>query len=188
VKRKKTLLCLLIVTAFIIPLIGNSALSEERSTEKTVWFYFDNYDQFHFYWSDPGEMVDGDPDDYAFTTTDGQEELCNSINCSGYGSGTIMGVDIAVKGYYTRSYRDIILQPRFGEDLWGDNHIFDDVPANSGDWSDWFDVTDDNNTHEWWTWSNVQDLDVKVIAGTDGTAFDLFCSMVKIRVTYEEIP
>lgn len=185
-ERKKILLCLLIATAFVIPLLGNTALSEDRSTE-IVWFYFDDYDHFYECWSGPGEMVDGDPDDYAFTTTDGDEELCNANNCSGSGSGTITGVEIAAKGYYTGSYRDIILCPVFSGSDEGDDHIFDDVPEGIGnaDWSDWFDITDDDNTHEWWTWSNVQELDVMVTAGTGGTAFALFCSMVKIRVTYE---
>jgi len=180
----KTILCLVVATAFLMPLLVGNTVSEGRRTYMKE-FYFDQYDPYGDDWeNNPWLMVDGDEDTYASTGSDDQEELCTSNNCSG-GSGEITMVEIAAKGYWTGNHRYIILQPVFG-DLDGDNHYFSPGEGiENADWSEWFDVTDDDNTHEWWNWYHVENLKCYVRAGTgDPLAFTLYCSMVKIRVTY----
>ena len=51
-------------------------------------------------------------------------------------------------------------------------------------WSDWFDVTDDTNSHSYWTWREVDRLDVNVSLGLGMTGFTVYVSQVEIKVTY----
>lgn len=181
-KRNKTLLCLLIATAFIIPLFGGNAVSDSRAQKI---YHFNDYDTNEAWETNPQYMVDGDPDTYASTTDDTKKQRCNETNCSGTDLGGIIRVEIRTKGYYSGGERDICLTPWFTGTEEGDDHIFD-APDQTGlnRWSDWFDITDDSNSHTFWNWTYIDSLDVKVKPSGSGTPFTLYCSIVEIRVTY----
>jgi hypothetical protein len=170
----KTLFCLVVATVFLLPLMSNTACASE------ITFYFNDYDEG---WeTNPGNMIDGNENTYASTTDSTDIEWLNGNTCTGTELGTISLVEIRVKGNWSGAERDIILQPIFGGTLPGDYHIFD--ASSYASWSRWFDITDDNNSYDWWTWRYVDNLECKVIVGGGSSGFTLYCSKVEIRVTY----
>lgn len=178
----KTIMCLLIATAFIMPLIGNNVVSERLDTKN---YYFNNYDIREKWETNWAYMVDGNTNNYASTVSDTAVELCNESNCSGTDYGDIILVEIRAFGYYTGDDRDIVLRPVFGGTLDGDNHIYNvSYQAGNASYSEWFDITDDTNSHTYWTWTNVADLDCDVATYGAGLPFTLYCSIVEIQVTY----
>jgi hypothetical protein len=182
---RKTLFCTAILAILVLPFMGNTALSDSRNERI---FYFNSYDQSpsgETWETNPGYMVDGDNGTFASTTIDRDIQLLNGNTCDGSGSGSITEVYLRTFGYWNSSGedRDIILRPVFGGVLDGDDHIFNG--SSSGEWSEWFDITNDTNSHTFWTWPLVQalDCDVEVGRGDEGS-FTLYCSIVQIRVIY----
>jgi hypothetical protein len=175
----RTLVAFMIFTSFLLPIIGNTVMSNDRS-ERT--FYFDEHHSIRKWETNWGSMVDGDPDTYASTTIVDDEQLLTENTCLGTESGTITKVEIRAKGNWSGAERDIILQPLFSGFLLGDINTFD---ANETvDWSPWFVISDDTNSHTWWTWGNVNDLDCIVKVGGGSSGFTVYCSIVQIRVSY----
>jgi hypothetical protein len=169
--------------------IGNLSIGQEKYTS-LFWhdasesvYYFDQYMAMGEEWATlPGNMVDGSTSNYATTTLSSDIELCLNNTCTGNDLGTISKVEIRCYGYYTGiNQRDIILRPVFlGGD--GNNHVYMTTP--SAGWSQWFDITSDNNAPDPWTWLRVRDLDCDVEAASGMGSFTLKCSKVEIRVTY----
>ena len=178
--KERTILCMIIATVFLIPLIGNTAVAA------TTEYYFGSYDWMIAWDTNPWNMADGDPDTYASTSIDGDVELLYGPVTSGIAPGNITMVEIRAKGYYTGGQQGYInLTPvfRFGN---GDTYTFT-PPQNSGGWSDWFDITDDPNAPEPWTGDDVVTLKCEVeayIPDPAGLNCTLHCSIVEICVTW----
>jgi hypothetical protein len=166
--------------------IGTLNQGQEKYTEiywhdaSEISYYFDAYDAGETWASNPGFMIDGITSNYASTTVNGDVELCDNNTCNGSYLGIISKVEIRGFGYWTGDQRDVILRPVF-KDGDGNNHVFT-PPRDNGDWSQWYDITGDNNAPDPWVWSAVKNLDCDIqSAGMFGT---VYCSKVEFRVTY----
>lgn len=180
-KKESTILCIMILTVFLMPLMGNSVLSEGRG-EKI--YYFNSYSPFEAWETNPGYMADGNEGTFASTTINGDVERLTSNTCS-EDVGSITKVEIRAKGCYARNPVYLVLRPVFpGGD--GDDHTFLPPECPNAAWSDWFDITNDPNAPDPWTSDDVVDLDCDVEArlGTTDWPFELYCSKVEIRVTF----
>ena len=182
-KKSKTMLCVLMATIFLLPLMGNTAMGT------TYTYHFNSHDQNIKWATNPGYMVDGNESTYASTTIDGDVQLCDDNSYSGPPpSMAITKVEISVKAYTTGGFalrgNNVTLTPIFGGTTRGDDYVYELTSGDPGQWSQWFDITNDpagpgaNN----WTWSDIDNLDMDVRAGlaVGGT---LYCSMIKIQVT-----
>ncbi len=177
--KERTILCILIFTVFLMPFIGNAASAAE------VTYYFDGYDNSVAWPTNPSYMVDGSENTWASTTTDGEVQLLDGNTYPGTppGVGDITKVELSVKAHSDRAgVNNITLQPVFCGTNEGENYTYDDL-GEADTWSEWFDITNDDNAPERWTWEEIACLDCKVIAGIPelGT---VHCSKVDIRVTY----
>ena len=177
------------VTLFVR--IGTLASGQEKYTEM-YWYdacqetyYFNSYDDRECWANTPSFMVDGSTSNYASTSTDEEVELCNDNTCNGTDLGTILKVELRVHGYFSGNQRDIILRPVFGGTTDGSNNNFQ-APAAQGAWSPWFDITYGLGAP--WSWSNIDNLDCDVEAGTGMLGFTLYASKVDVRVTYNLAP
>ncbi|UCF13476.1 MAG: hypothetical protein JSW06_04255 [Thermoplasmatales archaeon] len=172
--------------------IGTLDAGQEKSTEllwhdaSEVTYYFDRYDRKETWATNPGNMVDGSTSNYASTTSPADVELCNGNTCEGSDLGTILKVELRTHGYYSIDPHDIILRPVFDGENDGEDYAFD--PYDEPSWSQWFDITNDNNAPEEWNWSDIRYLDCDVEAENDIMEFTLYCSKVEVRVTYTIIP
>jgi hypothetical protein len=117
---------------------------------------------------------------------DGDVEACSVNTCPGTNLGTVMKVEMRVYGYYWTNQRDIILRPVFGRTIDGRNYNYQ--TSTSAGWSEWFDITDDDNAPANWDWNDIVNLDCDVESETDMGTFTLYCSKVEIRITYATIP
>jgi hypothetical protein len=175
--------------------IGTLGVGQEKYTS-LFWydalekvFYFDDCEDGgpNEWETNPSYMVDSNISIYASTTINNDRERCNNNTCDGTDLGTISKVEIRCLGYhgYLESQADnIVLRPIFNAKP-GDDHTF--VTSTSGDWSQWFDITNDPNVPEGWIWSDVEDLFCDVVAIKDPYGppiFTLYCSKVELRVTY----
>jgi len=176
------------VTLFVR--IGTLNAGQEKYTEMywydadQVTYYFTSYDNNEAWATIPGNMVDGSTSNYASTSIDGDVELCDGNNCSGNDLGTISKVELRVSAFYTGGPRDIILRPVFGGTTDGIDYRYQ-TPSETGPiWSPWFDITNDPFAPQSWSWTDVLNLDCDVEAGSGMLGFTLYCSKVKMRVTY----
>jgi len=175
------------VTLFVR--IGTLNEGQEKYT-RMYWYdadqaiyYFNNYSTGEVWESNPGFMVDGSTSNFASTTIDGDIELCNGNNCSGADMGTISKVELRANAYYTGGYRDLFLRPVFNGTTDGESYRILPVIDQAG-WSPWIDITNDPFAPQSWSWSDVENLDCDVEAGTGMFQFTLYCSKVEIWVTY----
>ncbi len=176
------------VTLFIR--IGTLDSGQEKHTElywydaDQVTYYFNDYDTGEAWSSNPNYMVDSNESNYASTTSFWDVELCDNNTCNGSYLGGISKVEIRAKAYYTGKSVDLKLRPVFGGTKDGDEYIYD-APSGSGQWSDWFDITNDSSGFSSdWSWSDVKDLDCDVQPSSGFGMFTLYCSKVVLRVTY----
>lgn len=177
----KTLLCLVVATTFLTPLLGDTARSEEVFC---VW-EFVSYDTGQAWETNPQYMVDGNQSTYTSTTIDEDVELLDENDYDEGYSYNITKVELRAKGYYTGNFSYIILRPVFGGTDDGDDHRF--LPKKdlvNASWSEWFDITDDPNAGPVWNWDEVTDLDCDVEAESPHESFTVYCSMVEIRVHF----
>ena len=178
----KTIVTIAIVTAFLMPLMGNTALADTTAT-----FYFDSHYGGEAWSTNPSYMVDGSTATFASTTDDGDVQLLDGNTCPDINPGTITKVEIRARSYYIDSgfgSADIILRSVYSRGD-GDNHIFD-APIYNPDWSDWLDITTDTNAPNPWAWTDVMNLDCDVESLEASGSPELFCSKVEIRVTYTQ--
>jgi len=168
--------------------IGTLGVGQEKYTS-LFWhdasesvFYFNGYDTGEAWASNPSYMVDGSTSNYSSTGSIADVELCNNNTCNGSYLGVISKVELRCYGYWSGMMeRDIRLRPVFsGGD--GNNHYFM-PPMDRGEWSLWFDITNDK-TPSFWDWKDVKDLDCDVESGYSPMASTVYCSKVEMRVTY----
>jgi PKD repeat protein len=168
--------------------IGTLDIGQEKHTSlfwhdlSEVIYYFNSYDNNEPWATSPGNMVDGSTSNYASTTTNGDIELCDSNNCSTSDLGVISKVELRSYGYYSTNLRLIYLRPVFSGTTDGLNYP-QPITSTPG-WSDWVDITNDPYAPNTWSWSDVENLDCDVEAGSGFGIFTLYCSKVEIRVSY----
>ena len=171
----KTIVTIAIVTAFLMPLMGNTALAT------TTTFYFNHHDNSEKWETYPELMVDGSLCYFA-STDEGEVQLLDRNTCN-LDSGSISKVEIRVCGYYSGDSSALIsLRPVFDGSTDGNDHAFTTIDTTPR-WSSWFDITDDNNAPDHWTWTDVTNLDCDVVASGSGS-FTLYGAKVEMQVTY----
>ncbi len=178
-EKERTLLCVLIATVFLVPLMGNTAMGSRSP------YYFNDYDPNIAWERDPDKMVDGYPERYASTTIDEDVQLCDENSYSGPPpSLNITKVEIRARakasGPNLKGYK-INLTPVFGGTTDGLNYTIDIIAGPYGQWSQWFDITNDPSAPDIWTWSDIDNLDMKVAADISYTG-TIYCSIVQIQV------
>jgi chitodextrinase len=168
--------------------IGTLDVGQEKSTElfwhdaTEVIYYFNDYDPMISWATNPAYMVDGNTSNYASTTIDRDMEKLDIILDSSADKGAISKVEIRAFGKYSGSGyppHDIVLKTV------GGTHYF--IPGTTGAWSSWYDITNNPNAPDPWTWTDIDNLIVEVEAATEG-AYTLYCSKVDVRVTYNPNP
>ncbi len=178
----RPILCFLIATAFLIPLMGTTTLAEDTSI-----YFFDSRvtsgDPAPEWEENQDLMIDGDKDNYASTTLNGDVQELDGNTCP-TGVIPVTKVELKTRGYYNQllNARYIILRIHGSEF----SYIFDNI-SSTAQWSGWFDITEDLKSHlgeSTLTFTHVHNLDIDVLAGVDMNSFELFCSIVKIQVTY----
>ena len=175
------------VTLFVR--IGTLNEGQEKYTRmywydaEQVSYYFNNYSTSEAWATSPGYMVDGSTSNYASTTSNDDIELCDGNNCSGADLGTISKVELRVCSYYTLCFSVTFLRPVFGGTSDGINIDYQ-TPPYPDIWSPWFDITNDPSAPQSWSWSDVENLDCKVVEGGGIPGFTLYCSGLEVRVTY----
>jgi len=149
-----------------------------------ITYYFNAYDVGGLEWDTlPAQMVDGNTRTAGYTNTDQQIQLLTGNTCAGTDLGTISKVEIRIcasKKTYTSSI-DIIPVFVNGD---GDSHNIELLTIKS--WREYVDITTDTNNPGTWVWTDVQDLQCKIRANSDGGI--LYCFEVEIRVTYSTGP
>jgi uncharacterized protein YfbU (UPF0304 family) len=169
--------------------IGTLDVGQEKYTEMNWYdadqktYYFDIYDNAETWETNPSYMVDGNPSNHASTTADGDVELCDGNTCPGNDLGDISKVELRVSGYRSGSMREIILRPVFGGTTDGYDISYL-LSSGTGAWSPWFDITDDPNAPQTWSWTDVDNLDCDVTVALGMPEFTLYCSKIEVRITY----
>jgi len=156
-------------------------ITAERRFKVTTIYYFNSMDVgVDVTWeTNPEKMIDGNYETTASTVTDGDIEALIGNTCPGTDLGNIIKMEVRAYGNSSTS-NNVYLRPVFGGGD-GDNH--NTHLGDSGEWSDWFPITNDTNAPSTWSWSNVKDLDLDVefekneIGGAS-------IGIVQIRVTY----
>jgi hypothetical protein len=148
-------------------------------------FYFDGYNQSETWTTNPGYMVDGNETTYASTSTNNDTQYLNDNNCDREYREPITKVEIRVKGYYNgMGANKIKLQPYFSGTSSGSEYTYN--LTTSSNWSQWFDIPNDTGAPGNWTWSNVSNLNCKVISDHNGfLLYTIYCAKIEIQVTYE---
>lgn len=176
--------------------IGTLNTGQEKFTE-LLWhdasqmtYYFNHHDRTDIWATNPDNMVDGNLSKYASTTIQNDVELCDTNTCNGTSLGTISKVELRVYGYCSSGHRDIILQPVFNGHDHGNNYSYS--PSSTPSWSSWYNITSDPGRQIFgtWNWSEIRNLDCDVSSQyiQFGGAFNLLCSKIELRVTYNNAP
>jgi len=148
-------------------------------------YYFNSYDVGEAWPTDPACLVDGSLVSGA-STIENAVQLCNASTCEGTFLGTISKVEIRTYGN-SSSGNATYLRPVFNGVDDGDNH--NSGLSDSGEWSNWFDITEDTNAPASWTWTDVKNLDcdaefAKLAIGGS----TLYIIQIKVTYTYESAP
>ena len=176
--KERTILCMLIATVFLIPIIGNTAVAA------TTNYCFSKYDLMNAWETNPQYMVDGDENTSASTKINGDVQVVYDPVTNGPGPGTITKVEFRARGNFSGDcYAWIILCPIFrlgdGDDR---NWTLNTTP----EWSQWYDITDDTNAPDPWTVNDIANLKIRLTAGMPicpGRVITIYCSKVELRVT-----
>jgi len=135
-------------------------------------------------WTNPENMIDGDIETFAETEEQDILTACDGNTCDGTDLGTITKVELRFHGKMTVTEGPdpgIDLSPYYGTPPAGDH--YSEVLTTSPAWSSYFDITSDSQAPSPWTWADIRDLWVLVIA-YDLAIATVYCSKVEIRVTY----
>jgi hypothetical protein len=173
--KQRTILCVLMATVFLMPLMGNTASASD------VTYYFNSYTGDGWEHT-PDDMVDCSLITFAGTTDEDDFQWLDDNSYSGGNPGDITKVEIRAYGSYNQSQPIIILQPVFGGTVPGEEYEFYPPYHPNATWSDWFDITDDRYAPPEWNWVHIDGLDCNVTA--QGSGFEAHCAKVELRVTY----
>ncbi len=178
---KNKITAIVTLAIFLFSMIGSPSVS---AIEETYTFHFAS--RVAEWETDPADMCDGDEHDYASTTDDRDVQYLTTGMAFG-DEGDISKVELRVKAYWSDADADIVLQPIFGGIDEGDLQPFDcpEEPPDPDCWSNWFEISDDTNSHTYWDWDDVENLCCRVTVGDHSSGFTLYCSIVQVRVTFE---
>jgi len=155
----------------------------------TQTYYFNSYDSENSNWSDPANMVDGSTSTYSGAYSGEESNLLDSNSCPGTDLGTIIKVEIRIYGYTESDGGNVpypIITPVFSGGN-GDGHTITDLPDwSSADWSSYADITSDTNAPGDWSWSDVQNMDMYVVADTYVRFEATYIYKAEILITYNE--
>ncbi|GAJ03240.1 unnamed protein product, partial [marine sediment metagenome] len=136
-------------------------------------------------WTNPGNIVDGDIETFAFTGAKKTEQALTGNNCPGTDLGTITKVEIRVFAYGDGDDH-IQITPIF---TGGNGNAHETTPVvDPGNWTPYVEITNDPNHPDWSLWSHIQTLDYIIEHDSTGKANVMYASKVEIRVTYTPPP
>ncbi|MBN1280550.1 MAG: DUF2341 domain-containing protein, partial [Candidatus Thermoplasmatota archaeon] len=170
---------------------GQGRLPEQQpvyTTLGTVSYYFNSYNTKEAWSGSPENMVGGEEENFASTTSDRDVELCTGNTYPGGGSGSITTVELRVYSYSESDGEpgQIIIRPVFGGSTDGDNY-FIEAPLVEPAWSAYQDITNDESgpiSGGGWEWADITALDCDIEASF-GAETAVYCAKVEVRVTYE---
>lgn len=123
-------------------------------------YYFNSYSAGETWETSPGNMADGSTATFASATTNGDTQLLNGNTCDGSNLGTITKVEYRVYGYVSDTTRvNIECTPIFSSGNGSSTIVCD---WTSAAWSNYVDITSGTNAPGIWSWTDVQNLDMRV--------------------------
>ena len=149
-------------------------------------FYFNSYGSGNF--NQPQRMVDNDDNTFGSGGSYLSEtQILNGNTCDGTNLGTITKVEMRVLEYSDSSYLGYFqMRPLFDGSNYG-SYIDILQKFQPKHWTSWYDITNDTNAPGSWTWTDVQNLDVRFYsAPSEYWPYPNLASVytVQIRVTY----
>jgi acyl transferase domain-containing protein len=133
-------------------------------------------------------MTNGVYDSFTATRTTADVHYCDGNTCDGTDLGTISTVSL--RCYHYSDLDDwLCLVPNFSGGIGKPDDPFDgdehcEAPSATPVWSSWRDITTDTNAPSPWTWSHIQELNVKVLYKSTGAKSNVSCGQVEIHVEY----
>ncbi|MHA2246256.1 MAG: DUF2341 domain-containing protein [Candidatus Hodarchaeales archaeon] len=152
--------------------------------DPSVVYYFNGYDSSEAWPFDPQNTVDGDDQSRAHTnwinSTNNETHLFNSNTAPETELGTITKVEIRgnIDVYGSGKF---YITPVFSSGN-GSTRLFQNTYT---DWTSWIDITSDPNAPNPWIWSDVKNLNVRVMA-SDPPSHDNSLYKMEIRLTYQK--
>jgi hypothetical protein len=148
------------------------------------------YDTYATGWATtPGNMTNCATGTYGESSTDAelQELTAHTLEFGCGGSGTITKVEVRYwgsrhNGPGSGTNNRASVTPVFGGTTDGDLHDPGTVLTGASSPISWIDITSDTNAPGTWTWSDVTNLDMDVIAIRTGGKLRVY--KVELRVTY----
>ncbi|PLW80538.1 hypothetical protein C0585_02090 [Candidatus Woesearchaeota archaeon] len=147
-------------------------------------YYFDDYNETTIV-SNSDNLVDGSTSNYAADLTDGHYIILNSTNYSSAPDGQITSVEIRTYWGIDSSIQQLFYTPIFSGDSYGDQYVDTYNSVNPPNWSVWFDITSGTNAPSSWSWTDIEDLNLKIELNTSGGSMYLLY-MVELRVNYSD--
>lgn len=150
----------------------------------TVTYYFNTYDAEGEAWdTDPENMSDGSIETFA-TTTDGADshDLLSTNADADPNLGTIETVEYRVYGYGSTELDRLSCQPIYVGSGDGTAHEFQ--LTTSGAWTDYVDITEDDNALDW-AWTDFAiNVNMRLMAPDSSSENLTYVAKVELRVTY----
>ncbi len=174
--------------AFLI-LMGILCLTAPARAD-TVTYYFNAYNAANpGSWAQyPERTADGSTGTYGRDNVNGHYVQFTGNTCPGTDLGAISAVEVRI--YWAGNIQDLAyprLIPYFGGSTAAAGVYQDNTRSGSDEqypyWSGYFDITSDANAPGSWTWSDVQNLDLRLQLVRNGNGRVLACK-VELRVTY----
>jgi len=147
--------------------------------------------------SNPGyawDLIDGTHATFSYAKkgTDGPNNWLQGTLPTISEIGTITKVEIGLEGYSELSNVNAVLVPYFGGSVQGSDYIVSKTTMGSNDSNQTFymDITSDTARSGYpstWTWSEVQNLEVRVWGDNDSnsSARTLYVDQIRVRVTFD---
>ncbi|MFX0053000.1 MAG: DUF2341 domain-containing protein, partial [Candidatus Hermodarchaeota archaeon] len=152
--------------------------------DPAVVYYFNGYDSSEAWPYDPQNSVDGDEQSRCHTDwinpSNNESHVFNSNTAPGTDLGSITKIEIRgrIDVYGSGKY---YITPVFSTGN-GSTRLFQNIYT---DWTSWIDITSDPNAPIYWTWLDVKNLNVRVMA-SDPASHDNSLYKMEIRVTYQK--
>jgi hypothetical protein len=181
----KNLVCILLVSTFLFPLIGNTATADVVTCD----WWFTEYLTSECWGTNPVGMVNGIRDgDLGSFASESRHCITEHLYENEYDEEyeyEILYVYLQVFGYHTGDNEALGITPVFNNMTEGDTHvIYLPDGYDNRDWSVWINITDDLESHLQWTWEDIENLDCHVTTGCNTQSFTLYVAAVRILVTF----
>jgi hypothetical protein len=154
------------------------------SASSSAIYYYDGYDSSEAWPFDPQNTVDGNEFTRAHTDwinpTTNETHLFNKNTAPSTELGIVKKVEFRGK-IDVYGIGKFYITPEFSAGN-GTINLFQNVYT---DWTSWIDITSDVNAPSSWTWSDVKNLKIRVMA-SDPASHDNSLYKMEIRVTYQK--